>query len=422
MNVKRILRWSLVMACLLPVFSVMAQDSSSTAEPVALPDLGGRTVTVAVENAYPPFNYIDQVSGEAVGWDYDVINEMCARLNCVPEFIQVSWEGMIVAVAGGEYDMAADGISITEERRQQVDYSMPYITTIQRFMVRADETRFDTAQSFIDDAEAQIASQLATTNYDLALELVGEDRVIGTADFGSAIQSLIAGDVDAVIIDDVAGQGYAGANAESIKLLSEELASDPLGFIFPKDSDLVAPIDAALTSMTQDQTLARISAFWGLGAPVDDIGTTIMLQATDEINPEFTTLFAAAQAASLTGPLMDQAMSLTVFAPTDAAFAALPEGTVEMLLADPALLGRILQYHVVPSAMLSSEIVSGDATTLEGSTVAVVVDEEGGVTVNGANVILANVKATNGVIHVIDTVLLPADIAEMMAPVATEQP
>jgi polar amino acid transport system substrate-binding protein len=424
MNVKRILRWSLVLACLLPIFSVLAQDSASTAEPMALPDLGGRTVTVAIENAYPPFNYVDEVSGEAIGWDYDMINEMCARLNCVPEFIQVSWEGMIVAVAGGEYDMAADGISITEERAQQVDYSIPYITTIQRFMVRADETRYDSAQSFIDDPEAQIASQLATTNYELAIGLVGEDRVIGTADFGSAVQSLIAGDVDAVIIDDVAGQGYVGANAESIKLLPDQLSSDPLGFIFPKGSDLVAPIDAALQSMMADQSLARISAFWGLGGPVDDLGTTLMLRATDEINPEFTTLFAAVQAAGIGDMVMDPGQSLTVFAPTDAAFAALPEGTVEMLLADPALLTRILQYHVITPAMGSSEIVSGDVTTASGDTVAVVVGEDGTVTVNGANVLQANIRTTNGIIHVIDTVLLPPDIAEMIgsAPVATEAP
>ena len=434
MNVKRILRWTMVLACLLPVFSVMAQDTTSTAEPAAtveaaatmevmpLPDLGGRTVTVAIENAYPPFNYVDEVTGEAIGWDYDMINEMCARLNCVPEFIQVSWEGMIVAVAGGEYDMAADGISITEERAQQVDYSMPYITTIQRFMVRADETRYDTAQSFIDDPEAQIASQLATTNYELAINMVGEDRVIGTADFGSAVQSLIAGDVDAVIIDDVAGQGYVGANAESIKLLPDQLSSDPLGFIFPKGSDLVEPINAALTSMTQDQTLARISAFWGLGGPVDDIGTTLMLRATDEFNPEFTTLFAAVQAAGIGEMVMDPGQSLTVFAPTDAAFAALPEGTVEMLLADPALLTRVLQYHVITPAMGSSEMASGDVNTAEGNPVAVTVAEDGTVTVNGANILQANIRTTNGIIHVIDTVLLPPDLAETIAPAATEAP
>jgi len=262
MNVKRILRWTMVLVCLLPILSVVAQDATqeATAEAMALPDLGGRTVSVAIENAYPPFNYVDETTGDAKGWDYDMINEMCDRLNCVPEFVQVSWEGMIVAVAGGEYDMAADGISITEERAKQVDYSIPYITTIQRFMVRKDEDRFASADDFIANPDAQIASQLATTNYELAKKLVGEDRIIGTADFGSAIQALIAGDVDAVIIDDVAGQGYVGANAESIKLLPDELSSDPLGFIYPKGSDLREPMDAALQSMMRTRP-------WPVSAP-----------------------------------------------------------------------------------------------------------------------------------------------------------
>src|SRR5262245_27922083 len=96
----------LVAALLLPVFGVVAQDE--------LPDLGGRTITVAVENAYVPFNYLDEASGELIGWDYDTLAEICTRLNCVPEFIETSWDGMILAVSNGEYDMAADGITITE--------------------------------------------------------------------------------------------------------------------------------------------------------------------------------------------------------------------------------------------------------------------------------------------------------------------
>src|SRR5690606_11081700 len=86
-------------------------------EEIVLPDLEGRTVTVAVENAYPPFNYLDD-DGNPIGWDYDVINEICARLNCVAEYIETSWDGMILAVSNGEYDVAADGITITEERRE----------------------------------------------------------------------------------------------------------------------------------------------------------------------------------------------------------------------------------------------------------------------------------------------------------------
>ena len=91
----------------IPFAGLQAQD--------ALPDLGGQTITVAVENAYIPFNFIDPDTGEALGWDYDVLNEMCVRLNCVPDFVQTSWDGMILAVSNGEYDMAADGITIKVE-------------------------------------------------------------------------------------------------------------------------------------------------------------------------------------------------------------------------------------------------------------------------------------------------------------------
>jgi len=431
MNVKRILRWTLVLACLLPIFSVMAQDSTSTAEPTAeataamapLPDLGGRSVSVAIENAYPPFNYIDTASGEAIGWDYDMINEMCSRLNCTPEFVQVSWEGMIVAVAGGEYDMAADGISITDERAKQVDYSIPYITTIQRFMVRKDETRFTTAQSIIDDTTTKVSTQLATTNYELATKLVGEDRIIGTSDFGSAVQALIAGDVDAVIIDDVAGQGYVGANAEAVKLIPDELSSDPLGFIFPKGSDLVAPMNAALQSMMADKTLARISAFWGLGAPVETVSEILKAKANNTKAPEFTKLLAAAQVAGSNVVTMDPNKSYTLFAPSDAAFAKLPAETLDMLMKDPVLLGHVLSYHIVEGSVLSSALTSGDVKTVEGDTIAVAVADDGSITVNGANVTLKDVKATDGVIHIIDTVLLPPDVAAMLpTPEATAQP
>src|SRR5690349_10326938 len=87
----------LLLAVQLGSLSVIAQDGS-------VPDLGGRTVTVAVENAYPPFNYLDEASGEAVGWDYDVVAELCARLNCVPEFVETSWDAILAGTPSGEFD------------------------------------------------------------------------------------------------------------------------------------------------------------------------------------------------------------------------------------------------------------------------------------------------------------------------------
>ncbi|MCZ7669008.1 MAG: transporter substrate-binding domain-containing protein [Chloroflexi bacterium] len=72
-------------------------------EATALPDLAGREITIAVENAYLPFNYIDPATGEPAGWDYTVWNEICRLLNCAPSYIEAGWEGMIQAVADGQF-------------------------------------------------------------------------------------------------------------------------------------------------------------------------------------------------------------------------------------------------------------------------------------------------------------------------------
>ena len=236
---------------------------SDEEDEMALPDLGGRPVSVAVENAYPPFNVIDEETGEGVGWDYDTLGEICARLNCVPEYIETSWEGLIVAISNGEYDMAADGITITEERAQIVDYSEGYIDVIQRMMVRVGEDRYSNVEEFVA-GDFVIGVQVATTNYIAASELLGgdEDRIVGYGEFGLAVQALITGDIDAVVIDDVAGQGYTGLNADKIKLLPDDLIKQQLGFIYPQGSELVKPFNMALESMRADGTLDAINAKW----------------------------------------------------------------------------------------------------------------------------------------------------------------
>ena len=120
----------------------------------------------------------------------------------------------------------------------------------------------------------------------------------------------------------------------------------------------------------------------------------------------FTTLVAAVQAAGLVDTLKS-AGPFTVFAPTDDAFAKLPAGTVESLLADIPKLTKILTYHVVAGAVKSSDIQGVmHPATVEGSTLTI--DPTDGVKVNDATVVTADILADNGVIHVIDTVLIPA--------------
>jgi uncharacterized surface protein with fasciclin (FAS1) repeats len=138
--------------------------------------------------------------------------------------------------------------------------------------------------------------------------------------------------------------------------------------------------------------------------------------ATDDIvtiastTEGFSTLVAALEAADLVATLQGEG-PFTVFAPTDEAFAALPAGILEKLLLpeNVDVLRAILTYHVVSGAVYSTDIVDGDVPTVEGSTVTLVVSDAG-VTVSGANVIAADIAATNGVIHVIDQVIIPPTV------------
>ncbi len=142
-------------------------------------------------------------------------------------------------------------------------------------------------------------------------------------------------------------------------------------------------------------------------APVEETAGTIVevASATDG----FSTLVAAVEAAGLVETLSGEG-PFTVFAPTDEAFAALPEGVLEKLLLpeNVDLLTRILTYHVVAGEVLAADVVAGEVTTVEGTAITIAVD--GGVTVNGAKVTATDVLASNGVIHVIDAVILPADV------------
>lgn len=121
----------------------------------------------------------------------------------------------------------------------------------------------------------------------------------------------------------------------------------------------------------------------------------------------FKTLVAAVTAAGWAEALSGEG-PFTVFAPTDEAFAKLPEGTVEKLIKDPTALAEILKYHVVAGKVMAASVVTMDsAKTLQGSTVAIK-SEDGKVWVNSAEVVKADIECSNGVIHVIDSVLMPS--------------
>lgn len=232
-----------------------------------LPDLAGRKVVAVTENAYIPLNFVEPKTNQAMGWEYDAVNEICRRLRCVVEWQITSWDTMIAAVAAGQFDVGMDGITITEERKGQVDFSVPYMTSQQFMLVRADEDRFTTPEEFAADETLLIGSQTGTTGFYTAVYEIldgneSNPRIKLFENFGACVQALLAGDVDMVLMDAASSRGYIGANPDKLKTVGGPLGTEEFGFIFPKGSDLVDPFNAAIESMRKDGYLEYLNTKW----------------------------------------------------------------------------------------------------------------------------------------------------------------
>jgi polar amino acid transport system substrate-binding protein len=233
-----------------------------------LPNLEGRVIKAVTENAYYPLNFEDPTTGKGIGLEYDVMNEVAKRLNATVEWNLTAWDVMIEAVRAGQFDVGMDGISITAEREEVIDYTSPFISLDQFMMVRADESRITGPESFTPESGLLIGSQTGTTSFYTAIyDFLGADseedaRVKQFDTYGAAVAALKAGDVDMVLADQAASAGYLGADPGAFKTIGEPVKTDPMGFILTPGSDLREPINAALASMEADGTLANMITQW----------------------------------------------------------------------------------------------------------------------------------------------------------------
>jgi polar amino acid transport system substrate-binding protein len=252
-------RYAAFGAALLFALPALAQD---------VPDLGGREVVVVTENAYPPLQFLDK-SGAAVGWEYDAMAEIAKRLNITVKYENISWDAMIPAVSEGQFDLGMTGITIRDDRKDKVDFSDPYMRSEMLMMVRGDEARFTDAASFAANPELLMAAQPGTTPFYVGVYEVldGNEenaRIIKFETFGAGLEALRAGDVDLVLSDSTAANGYVAASDGGLKIIGSPLGAEDFGFIFPKGSDLVAPMNAAIASMKADGTLDALNTKWFL--------------------------------------------------------------------------------------------------------------------------------------------------------------
>ncbi len=227
---------------------------------VGAQDLQGRVVTVGSDTTYPPFETVDE-AGNIVGFDIDVVNAICERVNCVAEFRTTAWDGIFPALAAGEFDMVASGVTITAERALVVDFTEPYFVVDQ-----AITTSVDNDHLTLDDfrgGDLTLGAQVGTTNAFTAEEIAGRDNVHLYDDFNSAIQALLNGDVDGVMIDNVIADAFVATYAGelSIPIPSVE-ADEQLGFAVQQGDELVDALNAGLAMIREDGTLDALVQKW----------------------------------------------------------------------------------------------------------------------------------------------------------------
>ncbi|MGV8951878.1 MAG: transporter substrate-binding domain-containing protein [Cypionkella sp.] len=233
-----------------------------------LPDLGGKEIVVVTENAYPPLQFTDK-DGKAIGWEYDAMAELASKLNFKVRYENTSWDAMIPAVSEGQFDLGMTGITIKEDRKEKVDFSEPYMRSEMVMLVKGDESRFTDAKSFGADDKLLIAAQPGTTPFYTAVYEVldgneANPRIKLFETFGATVEALKAGDVDLVLTDGTAGQGYVDASNGGLKIVGDKLGVEDFGFIFPKGSELVAPINAGIEAMKADGSIDALNKKWFL--------------------------------------------------------------------------------------------------------------------------------------------------------------
>jgi polar amino acid transport system substrate-binding protein len=252
----------------LPILGLMAATLTAPAFAQDVPDLAGREVVVVTENAYPPLQFLDK-DGQAVGWEYDAMAEIAKRLNIAVKYENISWDAMIPAVSEGQFDLGMTGITIRDDRKDKVDFSDAYMRSEMLMMVRGDEARFTDAAGFAADPDLLMAAQPGTTPFYVGVYEVldGNEenaRIVKFETFGAGLEALKAGDVDLVLSDSTAANGYVAGSEGGLKIIGEALGAEDFGFIFPKGSDLVAPMNAAIASMKADGTLDALNTKWFL--------------------------------------------------------------------------------------------------------------------------------------------------------------
>lgn len=249
-----------LMLAALMVFALVAcggntdSDETTVAETTNTNDTEKKVLTMVTNAEFPPYEYYD---GEnIVGIDAEVAALIAEKLGMELEIVDVAFDSVITGVQSGKYDMGMAGLTVNEDRLEKVNFSSSYATGVQSVIVKEGGS----ISSLDDIAGKKIGVQTTTTGDIYATDDYGEDAVVRYDNGAAAVQGLIAGKVDCVIIDNEPAKSYVAAN-EGIKILDTKYAEEDYAICFAKENtELQEKVDAALKELIADGKVAEVVA------------------------------------------------------------------------------------------------------------------------------------------------------------------
>ena len=229
-----------------------ASDSSATDGNAT----GEKTLRVAMELAYPPFETKDD-AGNPEGLAVDFIRDFGAAYGYDVQIENTAWDGLIPSLQSDKADLVISSMTITDERKQSVDFSSSYATGIQSIIVKEDSPITSADDLYADGADYQIGVQQDTTGDIYCSDDFGDDHVQRFNKGADAVAALVSGKLDCVVIDNEPAKSFVAAN-EGLKVLETAYAVEDYAAAFAKGSELTEPFNQALEELIADGTVKTI--------------------------------------------------------------------------------------------------------------------------------------------------------------------
>lgn len=239
--------------------AIMALSLAACASTSKAEETVSAKLTMATEATFPPYEYYD---GDAiVGIDVEVAQAIAEKLGMELEVTDIAFDSIIPGIQTGKYDMGMAGMTVTDERKEQVNFSDSYATGVQVVIVKDDSPITSVDDLFADGASTVVGTQAGTTGFIYATSDI-EDVGLGTVkSFGKttdAVEALKNGQVDCVILDNEPAKALVAAN-EGLHILDTEYAVEDYAIAIAKENtDLLEKVNKALSELTADGTLQSI--------------------------------------------------------------------------------------------------------------------------------------------------------------------